>query len=1006
MGGTGPKRSPVSSDSTLFNQDIGSWNVSNVTSMSSMFYGATSFNQNIDTWDVSNVEDMGGMFYNASSFNQDIGNWNVSSVINMQGMFRGTPFNQNIGSWDVSNVTNMADMFRDTPFNQNIGGWDVSKVSNFTDFLNGGQLSINNYNSLLIGWSALGLQQSMNFHGGSSQYDALAPAEAKQSIIDNFGWSFTDGGVAEYMLTLEAVPLGYGSCEGDGYYARGEEVAIAAIANPLIEFDGWNTPSAGAIEYLDSAQTTFTMPNEEITLTANFQQTELEEGYFYFAVETTEGLTDYKFVADDAVDLVVIWDEENVDTCNGNVRPSHDYEQAGEWIIKVKGQASRIAFFPDDEQYAQMLRSISPISSGVTGITSTREMFAYTNVGEFWHEDFLDTASAHITDMSNMFSGASSFNQDISSWDVSNVTNMGSMFFQASSFNQDISGWDVSKVTNMRYMFYGASAFNQDIGSWDVSLLNSMSQMFFGASSFNQDIGNWDVSNVTNMYAMFHHASSFNQDISNWDVRNVTNMYGMFNHAQSFDQDISGWDVSKVTNMESMFYYAQSFNQDIGSWDVSSVTNMSYMFYGVTLSTANYNSLLMGWASQDVQSGVAFHGGNSKYSSGAAADARDILTGEPNNWTITDGGISEEFAMKTYKATDITPTTATSGGMIYHNGGYDITARGVVWDTNENPTLEQNLGYTEDGDGIGSFTSNIIGLTIGTVYYVRTYAINDTGTNYGNQLQFTAQQELTISGTFTVYDNQYGDNNIAAIDQNNLTLEGVIEGDDVELINVVVAFADTEMGEDKVVSIISAALGGADKDSYRLTLDGAPVATADFNPKELTITGSFSVNDKENDGTTEAVIIDNNLELEGVLEYESVYLTDIVAEFADAETGNNKTVSITYAAIEGGDKDNYSLSLEGAPTTTASITSPTGIPEVAANQVEVYPNPFTDVINIENADKVNRIIIYNIIGNLVMDKEVPSSPKHVVETNLPLGVYVVTLITDDGQRVTRRMVKR
>ncbi|NCC99614.1 MAG: T9SS type A sorting domain-containing protein [Bacteroidia bacterium] len=70
------------------------------------------------------------------------------------------------------------------------------------------------------------------------------------------------------------------------------------------------------------------------------------------------------------------------------------------------------------------------------------------------------------------------------------------------------------------------------------------------------------------------------------------------------------------------------------------------MFGEVTLSTANYDALLTGWAAQTVQSGVTFSGGNSKYSAGAAATARGVLTDSPNNWTITDGGLNVLSAVK------------------------------------------------------------------------------------------------------------------------------------------------------------------------------------------------------------------------------------------------------------------------------------------------------------------------------------------------------------------------
>ena len=65
--------------------------------------------------------------------------------------------------------------------------------------------------------------------------------------------------------------------------------------------------------------------------------------------------------------------------------------------------------------------------------------------------------------------GASSFNGDISDWDVSNATNMDAMFRKASSFNRDISKWDVSSANYMDYMFASATAFNQDISGWCVT---------------------------------------------------------------------------------------------------------------------------------------------------------------------------------------------------------------------------------------------------------------------------------------------------------------------------------------------------------------------------------------------------------------------------------------------------------------------------------------------------------------------------------------------------------
>ncbi len=116
---------------TAFNQPINDWNVSSVTDMGGMFI-ESGFNQPLDAWDVSNVTSMFTMFSSALAFNQSLDTWDVSNVGNMLAMFTNTPFNQDISSWNVGNVVNMQDMFTGSSFNQPLDNWDVSNVINMS----------------------------------------------------------------------------------------------------------------------------------------------------------------------------------------------------------------------------------------------------------------------------------------------------------------------------------------------------------------------------------------------------------------------------------------------------------------------------------------------------------------------------------------------------------------------------------------------------------------------------------------------------------------------------------------------------------------------------------------------------------------------------------------------------------------------------------------------------------------------------------------------------------
>ena len=111
----------------------------------------------------------------------------------------------------------------------------------------------------------------------------------------------------------------------------------------------------------------------------------------------------------------------------------------------------------------------------------------------------------------------------------------------------------------------------------------------------------------------------------------------------------------------------------------------------------------------------------------------------------TDYGSIREFitplmALPTVTTNDITNisnTFATGGGHVLENGNAAIIARGVCWNTTGAPNLEDNLGFTQDGIGLGSFVSSITALEEHVLCYVSAYATNEFGTAYGEVKSFT-----------------------------------------------------------------------------------------------------------------------------------------------------------------------------------------------------------------------------------------------------------------------------
>lgn len=107
----------------------------------------------------------------------------------------------------------------------------------------------------------------------------------------------------------------------------------------------------------------------------------------------------------------------------------------------------------------------------------------------------------------------------------------------------------------------------------------------------------------------------------------------------------------------------------------------------------------------------------------------------------------EQPNVTTTVITNISTTEAQSGGEVTSDGGDPVTARGICWSTSTMPTISGN--HTLNGSGIGTFASLMTGLTPATIYYVRAYATNNAGTAYGDQKQFTTDQEVTLPSLTT-----------------------------------------------------------------------------------------------------------------------------------------------------------------------------------------------------------------------------------------------------------------
>ena len=528
----------VENCSSLVSLDLSNWQTTSLVSLQESFQGASG-DIDISNFDLSNVTTLSRCFRGFSG-TVDVSGWDTSNISDMSFVFEGTNFGSyGIGEWNTSNATTMLFMLRNSDsFNESLASWDISNVTDFTNFMDASDgLSIANYNATLIGWAAQTPQSNINISFGSSQY-SYEGAAARQTLIDTYGWTITDGGQVaspEFVISVKTDNAGT---------SADNEFTLPWIGTYDVDWGDGNTDT-GVVD----TQT----------------HTYASAGTYDVKVTAVTG----RILFNGSGDKSKLLNIKNWGSCA--------------WTSMER------AFYSCNN-----LTNIDATDSpDLSNATHLNIMFQFSGLQSV---NFSNWNVENITNVQNMFySNQSLTSVDFTNWNTNNFTECSSLFMRCYNL-QDIIGlntWNLTNCVSKTSMFRQCtSLINLNLDGWDMTSTTSILSLFSGCSSLINVVGieDWNLSNCGNLYETFSQASSFNQNINNWTVKTVfgVNATRMLQGCTSFNHSLDNWDVSQFNGMND---FMSGVNLSIANYDstlISWANSGVYINLSISFGSSQY----------------------------------------------------------------------------------------------------------------------------------------------------------------------------------------------------------------------------------------------------------------------------------------------------------------------------------------------------------------------------------------------------------------------------------